>query len=151
MAERIPNEEERLAARLKLEAQATRPAFSEALHARICQALDDSEPPVPRRRLRWRWRDHWALVAIAATLLVGVSLAVWWSRKGPGPTEVPSEVAVAAGPDMITGPTVRAAEDVGMLVDSTFSEGQWAYLDHDAQVAVRLLMDQLPLDVESME
>jgi hypothetical protein len=29
--------------------------------------------------------------------------------------------------------------------------GQWAYLDHDARVAVRLLLDQLPFDAESVE
>jgi hypothetical protein len=40
---------------------------------------------------------------------------------------------------------------LGMLVDSTVTAGQWAYLDHDAQVAVRLLMNQLPFDAASIE
>jgi hypothetical protein len=98
-------------------------------------------------------------VAIAATLLVGVSLVAWWLGRpagpGPGPREVvmiPAELPdPGTDPDMITGATARTAEHVGLLVDSTVSAGQWAYLDHDARVAFRMLMDQLPLDVASME
>jgi len=170
MVERILNDEERrLAERLKREAQATRPAFSEALHTRICQSLRQGEVPVRRRgTVGWHWRhasgtrwlrSGWWPVAIAATLLLGVSLVGWWLGRPPGPGPGPSELVVVpagspdpvADPGMITGPTARTAEQVGVLVDSTVSAGQWAYLDHDARVAFRLLMDQLPWDVASME
>jgi len=179
MVERILNDEERrLADRLKREAQATRPAFSEALHARICQSLRQGEVPVRRPGTEgagqrpkvgpeaWSlWSATWWLrsgrwpVAIAATLLVGVSLVAWWLGRPPGPEPGPSELVAiptesldpVADPDMITGPTARTAEHVGALVDSTVSAGQWAYLDHDARIAFRLLMDQLPWDVASME
>jgi hypothetical protein len=160
MVERIFNDEERrLADRLKREAQATRPAFSEALHVRICEALKQCEAPVRQGIVTWWLRTGWWPVAIAATLLVSVSLVAWWLGRPPGPEARSREVVTipiespdpVADPGMITGPTARTAEHVGMLVDSTVSAGQWAYLDHDARVAFRLLMDQLALDVASME
>jgi len=167
MVEPILNDEERrLADRLKREAQATRPVFSEAFHARICQSLRQCEAPVRRPGTQaklwsapWWLRSGWLPVAIAATLLVGVSLVAWWLGRPPGPEPgvrevviIPAEPPVpGTDPDMITGATARTAEHVGILVDSTVSAGQWAYLDHDARVAFRLLMDQLPLDVASIE
>jgi polyhydroxyalkanoate synthesis regulator phasin len=160
MVERILNDEEKkLAERLKREAQAARPEFSEVLHARICEALKQCEPPVSQRPVTWWLRSGWLPVAIAAALLVGVSLVAWWLGRPAGPGAELPEMVVApvespdpvADPTMITGPTARTAEHVGTLVDSTVSAGQWAYLDHDARVAFRLLMDQVPWDVASME
>jgi hypothetical protein len=160
MADRIrTDEEERLADRLRREAQATRPAFSEALHARICQAVKRCEPPVPRRATPWWLRSRWLPVAIAAMLLVSISLVTWLLNRSTGPAPRLREPggAVAQTPDpvadaeMITRRTADTAKEVGMLVDSTLSTGQWAYLDHDARVAVQLLINQFPLDVASVE
>lgn len=159
--------EKRLADRLKREASATRPAFSENLHARICQALQRCEAPASLRPKRRRLPRRWVLVAVAATLLVSACLAAWRLFRPPGPAwrpidtdivvvDVPDpagdpDVSPVVDPEMITGPAGDAAEQVVMLVDSTLSTGQWAYLDHDARVAVELLVGQLPFDVESIE
>lgn len=160
MVDRIrTDEEERLANRLRRDAQATRLAFSEALHARICQAVKRCDPPVQRRATPSWLQSRWLPVAIAATLLVSISLVAWLLNRSTGPAprlrgpggavaQVPDPVA---DPDTITRRTAGTAKEVGMLVDSTLSTGQWAYLDHDARVAVQLLMDQLPLDVASVE
>jgi hypothetical protein len=198
MAKRIATEEEqRLAERLRREAQAARPVFSEQLHARICRAVQQydagvrvqgaapAHPGLPEtaespavnpeastapqrahgvRHLRilprrWWQRFGWLRVAVAAALLLSVPLAAWWLHRSPGlgvgpgeigraPLEVPEAVP---DPDMITGPVARTAEHLRLLVDPTASAGQWAYLDHDARVAYQLLMDQLPLDIASME
>lgn len=161
MAKRIsPEDEKVLADCLKHEAQASQPAFSEALHARICRALKQSEAqpsrdsgilPSPRR---------WAYAAIAATCLVGGLLVAWglsnmfWPE--PLPPDVESVVVVppqASEPlpelDALTGVTGRTADQVGMLVDSTLTTQQWAYFQHDARIAAGLLIDQLPLDIAS--
>ncbi len=160
MVERIPTEDEReLANRLKREARATEPAFSEALHARICRAVRDSGPPVRRRPPTFPWRHRWLLLAAAATVVLGASwIASWLSRPSGSAVRSPeAEVALvgtgdpAVEAEMITGPTAELAGQFGMLVDSTLETGRWAYLDHDARVAARFLMDQLPLDVASIE
>jgi hypothetical protein len=160
MVERIPAEDEqRLADRLKREARATRPAFSEALHARICRAVSDSGPAARRRPSTSPWRHRWLLLAAAAALLLSVSLVAWWlAPPSASPTRSPgAKVAFVepheptVDPEMITGPTGEMAEEFGKLVDSTLETGQWAYLDHDARVAAQFLMDQLPIDVASIE
>jgi hypothetical protein len=115
---------------------------------------------VPRRRL---------FATVAAALLVGAALLAWWrSRPEPrrptpvaqpsapqAPSEepdaalakVPDEVPEpVADPGAITGPTGQIARHFGLLADAAVSEGQWAYLDHDLGVALRLLADQFPLD-----
>ena len=160
MVEHMPTEDEqRLADRLKLEARATRPAFSETLHARICRAVKESGAPMRRRPMTLPRRHRWLLLAAAATLLLSVSLVAWWLTRPPGSaTRSPGfKVAVverqdpAVDPGMITGPAGQMAGEFGKLVDSTLETGQWAYLDHDARVAAQFLMDQLPFDVASIE
>jgi hypothetical protein len=118
---------------------------------------------------------RWVLVAVAATLVVSVCLAAWRLFQPPGPAwrpidtdivinDVPDpagdpdvnpavdpDVGPVVDPEMITGPAGEAAEQVVMLVDATLTTGQWAYLDHDARVAVDMLVGQLPFDIESIE
>jgi hypothetical protein len=73
------------------------------------------------------------------------------------PTPAPDRERIAEAPapapdaEMIADTTGRVAEQFGMLVDSTLTTGQWAYLDHDARVAAQLLIDQLPLSLASVE
>ena len=160
MVDPVPTDyEQRLANRLRREAQATRPAFSEALHARVCAALERPRAAPRRRPVASRLPNAWLSAAIAVLLAVGAWLGVAWLRNspstGPGPDE--SVIALHEGqdatvdPDVITEPTGQVAEHLGLLVDETVTAGQWAYLDHDAALAVRLLIDQLPFDAESGE
>ena len=175
MTNPLPNDQkQRLARRLKREARATRPAFSAALHARICRAIEQEGAARPRRSALPRMPRRRLLAAAAAALVVGAALlASWWSRPEPRrPTpvakpsapqtpseepgaalaDVPQELSEAvADPGTITGPTGQIARHFGLLADKAVSEGQWAYLDHDLGVALRLLADQFPLDGESTE
>ncbi len=160
MVEPIQTYEERgLADRLQAEAKATRPAFSDALHDRICQSLKPQATP-PARRASGRRSVHARLsAAVVATLLVGAGLVASWLGKSPGPGLPPDAGGIAsidlqetaADPDMITAPTGEVAERLALMVDEALTTSQWAYLDHDARVAVRLLLDQLPFDAESTE
>ncbi len=177
-----PNDREgSLTRRLAREARATRPAFSEGLHARICRAVEREELPRPKRSAGARLpRRRLFFAATAAALLVGAALVASWLNRadpqrpapiakspvpqapsarqapteepGAGPADVPDEVSEAvADPGTITGPTGQLAQHLGLLADEAVSEGQWAYLDHDLGVALRLLADQFPLDGESTE
>ena len=175
MTDPLPNDQEqRLARRLEREARATRPAFSGVLHARIRRAIEQEGAARPRRSAASRVPRRRLFAAVAAAVVLGVALLAWWrSRPEPrwpppvahptapqAPSEwpgaalakVPEEVPEAvADPDTITGPTGQIAQHFGLLADEAVSEGQWAYLDHDLGVALRLLADQFPLDGESIE
>ncbi len=153
------DEERRLADRLRGEARATRPEFSDALHARICQSLKPQATPPARRAAGWRSKRTWLSAAVATTVLVGAAILASWLGRSPGPG-IPHEPGgfanidlqeTSADPDMITAPTGEVAERLALMVDEALTTGQWAYLDHDARVAVGLLLDQLPFDAESAE
>jgi len=108
-------EEQRLARRLEQEARATQPAFSESLHARICQAIEEEvEPARARPAGTPRKRAGWLPVAVAATLLVGAALwALWWTgplhpgstpiveSSHPAPPSVAPAVAPAVAPSLV--------------------------------------------------
>lgn len=153
------DEERKLADRLRGEAEATRPAFSEALHARICQSLKPRAAPLTRQSGGWRSSRTWLSAAVAVTLVVSVAILASRPGRPPRPGVLPPSGGAAsidlqetaADPDMITAPTGEVAQRVGLMVDEALTKGQWAYLDHDARVAVRLLLDQLPFDAESTE
>jgi len=162
MAERMTREESRaLAEALKREAEAMRPEFSESLHARICSALkQDGVRAAPLPGASWRGHPRlWA--AAAAVCLLGVSLAVWQLIGPSAPLPVPAVPAIeeAKLPE-VTDPlrelseaTVeprRTAQLVGLTLDSSLTLNQWASLDHDARLATRMLIDQLPFDVTGM-
>ncbi|OHB71037.1 MAG: hypothetical protein A2V70_15135 [Planctomycetes bacterium RBG_13_63_9] len=156
MGRRIsPHEEKALADRLKQEAKASRPAFSEALHARICRAVRQRQTAVPPRVVAGRSRRRWAVATAAAACLVGAVVVVWQMDYLSGRTPEAPEHARRNGdssdPLAQLGAIARVANntttDVGMLMDSDLTARQWAYLDHDARVATRLLIEQLPLDM----
>lgn len=156
----LPDDHKILADRLKHEAEASRPAFSETLHARIVQTLEqasqqhETQPPPPPAR-SW-WREPWLLTVAAAVCLVITSLAAWrlavWS--GPRPDPIGGAAVVPSTPDDSV-PALDAlvempdgtARRVGTYVDLELRDRRWAYLDHDARLAAELLMDQLPLDL----
>jgi hypothetical protein len=147
-----PDDDNILADRLKREAAASRPAFSESLHARICRAIEQSKLQTARRPAAVQWR--WAYAAIAATLLVGVSLVAWRLSNAPGtgpPPPVEDFVQDDSARPLRELPRLDQVDhtvtQVGSLVDSTLTAGQWAYLDHDARLAAELLIDQFPFDL----
>jgi hypothetical protein len=124
------------AERLKLEALAERPAFSDALHARIMQAVEaphSASPSLRDRERRWsaaRW------VAIAAGLLVA-ALGVM-QLGGSGDNRMPPN-PFAKAPDRVA--VKEPAGDTLSLDD----------LDHGAAVAVGLVVDQLPIEVPAVD
>ena len=145
------DQEKRLAEALERDAEATRPAFSESLHARLCEAVRSSESdarmPAARRTDR-RLAKYATVAACAATVLVAAVL--WGTVWFPGPPD--HETASAdVTPDPIAGMRAltklgdETAADVGAFVDSTLGEKKWAYLDRDAATATRMLADQLSL------
>ncbi len=170
MVKRNTSQDERaLADRLKREAEASRPAFCEALHAKICRAVASTtigpgRPPVERRGKPATSRRHRAYAAVAAACAVSVLLVVWQAVNSPQTPTDPPPVADQLPRDSANRPSESPADllaDFNALVDltggapqrveetveSTLFAGQWAYLDHDARLAASLLIDPLPLEV----
>jgi hypothetical protein len=127
----------RLSARLKTEALAERPAFSDMLHARIMHAIDAPGGPVTTiaRDVRSPWSAaRW--IAIAAGLLIA-ALGIM-QLGGPGSLPVPSNPSSNVPNGIaVTKPT----GDTISLDD----------LDHGAVAAVRLVVDQLPIEVPTVD
>lgn len=142
-----------LAERLKAEAEASRPAFSEELHARLCRALREGETPpawpaearLSRRRLAYA-------AAVLACLAAALLLAVWLGvapRRGPDPRDTVPQLADGEEPLSGLNALVQITDETAqqaMRVDSTLLDQQWAYLDHDVRMAASALIDQLQLD-----
>jgi hypothetical protein len=127
--------EGQLAARLKLEAVAERPAFSDALHARILRTIETpgAETKIERTRSR---RSSASWIAIAAGLLVA-ALGVM-QLGGPSNIPVPRNQLDNA-PNGVT--VVESAGDTISLDD----------LDRGTIAAVRLVVDQLPIEVPTVD
>lgn len=145
------NDEKKLAEILKREAQETRPAFSESLHQRICDGIESEEPLTERFAPPAHWRRLAPVLAVAATVVISASAVVWWlSRPSavlPELAEAPVETeTVDEAPDfaVMANATDDTVEQLSLLVETTLTDPQWAYLDHDLQLAVRLLMEQFP-------
>ncbi len=151
--------EARLNARLVAEATADRPTFSQALHDRIMQSVREAPPRTAsglvRRRLAFRlWIAGSATVAAVILLL-----AAWLARNvDPDARAVrpePARPRHGAPADPATDPpdadetplavvAAPAADQFAALVDATVTGSQWAYLDHDAQLAAGLVLDHIP-------
>ncbi|MGQ9605040.1 MAG: hypothetical protein ACUVTW_02500 [Thermogutta sp.] len=160
----------RLGRRLRQEAAEDRPTFSPSLHARIMAAVE-SEPPSqinsrPRlphsRRAERAWNPFTiATGMVAATLLIG--LVLWrFAADHRRPDEAPAagggerQVAqdrTAPGSDFTLSPpevleTASSLPDIAIrqlqLTLVQAQDRQWAYLDHDAAVARRLVESQFP-------
>lgn len=159
----------RLAARLRQEALQDRPVFSPSLHARIMRAVEN-EATLGNgggRLVLFRGEDSaWNLRlvfwgVIAATLVIG-SVVLWFgfnggdfggvAASGTGGAQVAQDAA-APRPDSATPPP-EVLETASLLPDIAIrqlqltlvqvQDRQWAYLDHDAAVAKRLVESQFP-------
>lgn len=141
---------EPIARRLRAEAMEERPEFSAALHARIVSRIQTQPGPAACEAPR-RTRAARRLLALATAV---ACVAAWLAVLGPG-----------AGPrdDFRQASTLQETPDASALADASLlteewtaqlpamvSEAvaapQWAYLDHDAQLAMETFVDHLPLD-----
>lgn len=162
--------EEILAARLRAEASRSRPRFSEGLHARVCRAMLQSRPREPAADRAGVGRQRWprgavAAVAAAASLVIAVLVGRGdrlGGLDGPWPGPLPDRAALNPGvPDgesllpaelnlhSVAGLAAAVPNRIDALVDSAIAAQQWASLDDDAQLTVRMLADRLPFDLAS--
>jgi hypothetical protein len=168
MVDKHAHDEKRaMADRLRNEARQTRPTFSESLHAKICRAVEGSKIAEPPRRVApSRLGRIGIAAALAASLVVAVSYLVWQGSTPSGPefprrlmpkpdnlASLDGQEDIAVEPDPELGPDEdlqsptdvpgNPAVDIGLLVDATLADRRWAYLDHDARLAARMLLTQL--------
>jgi len=112
-------------------------------------------------------RSPWIAVAATAAFAAGVAAVVWGLTVWDSASDVAgarAELAIASAgtatspPDWLElGSHLYAFSDLpdrlsGHIDDWTQSAvvaQQWAYLDHDAQLTVRMLANRLPFDVAS--
>jgi hypothetical protein len=129
--------EGRLAEQLKREAITMRPAYSLDLHARIMteisslgNSIGTSEPFSTKRSSRWA-AVKWA--AIAAGLLIAV-LGINQLRHTGDDSLLPAHPA-------------NHSTDVAVTSKSLLASFSFDDFNHDAGLAIRLVVDQLPIDV----
>ncbi len=163
MPERITkNHEMVLTDRLRREAFEDRPAFSQILHERICHAVRLSGGTVIRAE-RPRGVRAWAvgLAAIGAAACLVIAGFVLRNALSPPSVPAPGDLAGAeiaqppepeeAQPPELPGVPRLASSmpDLPSLVDSAKNVPKWAYLDHDARLAVETMASRFPFDLAS--
>lgn len=167
MSPRISEGDERLLAeRLRREAFASRPEFSEALHARLCQAVEASRSVTPSpaaRPLDPRSRaTPWSMILALAACFLAMSLVGWqvyrWDQQAglagvnrpdlKSPGEPAPSLAQASSEPVNLHPVAGLAEGMSAslpaLMDSALTGQRWAYLDHDAQLTMELFKQRFP-------
>ncbi len=133
----------RLAERLKREGLTDRPAFSAGLHDRVMAGIvaRDNSPAleellsVARKRNPLRRAIQWA--TIAAAILIGLFAIDQFRRSGDRPHEV------APRDDGLGG--------IAIVSPHPRSELSFDDLDHTAGIALRLVVDQLPIEIPADE
>jgi hypothetical protein len=159
------NDHRLLAVRLRDEADASRPEFSESLHEFLCRSIGPQETKHVSRLSPRIWRQPWLIMAAAAAcFLVGITIAwqsglVLWHPGDEDPSEVAKDVNEPATEsterhreethefEQVAILADTATDRLSTLVQSTIAEQQFAYLDHDARAALEGLVAQLPFDV----
>jgi hypothetical protein len=144
---RISHQEKAVAARLRREFAASRPAFSEDLHGRLREAIRRQRAGGAKRR--GHRVSPWALVAAAACLLIAASAA--WQAIGRLHDSGARRIAGVQRPGMgrMTGLADNAVAKTGAAVDAAAKAQRWAYLDQDARTVLQMPAARLPLDVVS--
>ena len=162
----LPGDEKTLADRLRREAAADRPEFSESLHQQICHAVRHCDETKPSPDLvptsRWPMRRAMA-TAIAAAALLAATLIIWQTATNdttPNRAEKPSPSgALGSTPqrqyaaidrptemEMVGALTDLATEQIGIVVESTVTQRHWDYLDENVSLAFEALNNRVPLD-----
>jgi hypothetical protein len=139
-----------LGERLRAEARASRPEFSDSLYAATCQAVRQRAALKPRPARRAGWRR--VLVAVAASLLAA-AVFVWqgWHNAAPQPVaqeDTPADansVPSAMGVSLATTNLDALTALIDQLDNLVNPATQWADLDHDARLAVETFTDRLPI------
>jgi hypothetical protein len=165
----MPGDEQVLADRLRREAAADRPEFSESLHQQICHVVRHCDETKPSADLvpasGWPTR-HAMVTAIAAAALLAATLVIWQAATNdttPHRAEAPSpsgsieelgstpqgQYATIDAPtemEMVGALTDLATEQIGILIESTVTQRHWNYLDENASLAFEALNNRVPLD-----
>ena len=159
---RLSATETALADRLRQEALAARPAFSEDLHARLCAALRSCPAgmarPRPAARSRW-FRAAPVAAAVCLLLVVGVTWIVMKNRPDAG---LGSANSVAHRTVPGVGNAHRKADARSMnamvsrmstnfdgIVDLAVRGPRRFYLDRNLRLALQTPMVRVPVDVIS--
>jgi hypothetical protein len=162
------HEEQSLADRLRREASADRPEFSEGLHRRMCAAMEmhPAEAAALVQRADRRRRFRLVSAAAAAAALVVAMLVTWQTFfVGRGIEPVAKVPVPTAAPDRESAPGSRAgvppddrdlaaigelaeeaSQQIVVLMEQTAEWPQFARLDYGATRAFRELSDRVPLD-----
>lgn len=142
----LPKERE-LARRLREEAVEARPEFSPELHVRLWHALRGhvATPPVSASLPRKRFWTAAALAAVAASIVCAAMIG-WRLRDVALRPQSVAGGAANADIDVVAGLADHVSTRIDMLLSSTVTSQRWAYLDHDARLAVQFLADRFPSD-----
>jgi hypothetical protein len=174
MFRQVPSaKEQALDERLRREAFASRPTFSEPFHDRIVGAIqrrraEESEAHANSRRLTaagYSPAAWFSRVAIAACVLCAVAIGWWFNGNHRQPNMPANDFVAAAGnqagpasaPNDAAAPTTelpsigeladRAADSLDELAAAASLTPQSAQLEHDARLAADMLIERLPVDV----
>ena len=167
---RVSAKETALADRLRQEALASRPVFSEALHVRLCGALRQCQADAPRPRQRPPAIERfvrWAPAVAAACLLIAVC-ASWIAIKVrpeagsdvSGLTDSSGLVARNTAPSLPKAPRKIDVRSMTKLVGQVTAQfdgmvnlavtgPRRIYLDRNLRIALETPMVRVPLDVVS--
>ena len=157
-------EEQVLADRLRREAAACRPEFSETLHRQLCRTVrrcDATQSVADPISASPRLLRYWIPTTIAAAGVLIATVVAWQTLRDDRTTNRvmnPSlaDAGVAVGPPTTAAPTptelemvgdlaARTTEQIGILVESTVTQRHWAFLDQNARLALEALNDRVPL------
>lgn len=138
-----PTDDESLLACLRKEAEQMRPAFSEELHRRVWDSIEQLRAErLPAARSTPGRTARWALAAAAATVLLG---AIGWhelvSRSRP---EERLSAGARGGLVLLTDLAHYGAQQVDRLASAAVLAQERESLDHDMRLAARTLAEESP-------
>jgi hypothetical protein len=144
-------DERALAERLKAEGHRECAEFSESLYARVVLAVRQRQAQ-PACRPAARRASRWAIAAATAACAAGVAwLLVWHAAPPQVPQPGPAEISARqAAPAVDLGDVAesidRTAQDLGALVETAVATHQWGGVDHDAKLAVDMVLGPWQLE-----